>query len=154
MTSTVEVGDAQRDLQLLDGVVVAPTHLVLAEQQVREELLGEVHGGRTGTPVDQPSAQDRLDQTVAVHVGRQDDLVRVEVVVVRDRTDAVLVDLVLVVDLATVADQDRPRDLLVQHQPHLALEPGDDVEVRDVDDVVTVQLLLLVDRGGSGDPAV
>ena len=61
-----------------------------------------------------------------------------------------VLDLVLVVRLTTVADEDRARELLLEHEPHLALQPGHDVEVRDVDDVVTVELLLLVDRGRGG----
>ena len=67
-----------------------------------------------------------------------------------DRADLGLVDLVLVVHLAAVADQDRASDFLVQHEAHLGLQPGNDVERRDVDDVITVQLLLLVDGGGPG----
>ncbi len=79
--------------------------------------------------------------------------------VVHDRTDTGAAggtqgvgDVVGVVDLAAVAQQDRGRDLLRQHEPHLALEPGDDVKVDDVQDVVPVHHLLLVDGGGGGGP--
>jgi hypothetical protein len=54
---------------------------------------------------------------------------------------------------AAVADENRASDLLLEHQAHLALQPDHHVEVRDVDDVVAVQLLLLVDRRRRGDAA-
>src|SRR5690606_36955930 len=41
-------------------------------------------------------------------------------------------------------------DLLVEHEPHLLPDPVHNVEVRDVDDVIAVELLLLVDRSRSG----
>ena len=69
----------------------------------------------------------------------------------RDRTDVLLVDLVLIGDVTAVANEDGSSELLIQHRPHLTLEPGDDIEVDDVEHVITIQLLLLVDRGRGGD---
>jgi hypothetical protein len=44
------------------------------------------------------------------------------------RTSRVL-DLVLVVDIAAVADENRASELLVKHQTHLTLQPGNDIEI-------------------------
>jgi hypothetical protein len=54
-------------------------------------------------------------------------------------------------NIAAVTDQDGTRELLVEHEAHLSLEPNHNVEVGDVDDVVTIELLLLVDRARSRD---
>jgi hypothetical protein len=97
---------------------------------------------------------------VGVVCGDPDVHVRdVQLVVVEDGTNASalrsthrVLDLVLVVHRPTVADQDGARELLLEHEPHLGLEPDDHVEVGDVQDVIPVQLLLLVDRGRRGGP--
>ena len=75
---------------------------------------------------------------------------REELVVERDRSDLGLVDLRRVVDRTAVAEEDRTSDFLVQHDTHLTPEPGHDVHGGDIDDVVTVEALLLVDGGRSG----
>ena len=62
-----------------------------------------------------------------------------------------LVDLVLGGNIAAVTDEDGSSELLVEHTAHLALHPGDDIEVGNIDDVVAVELLLLVDGGRGGD---
>src|SRR5262249_8097555 len=81
-----------------------------------------------------------------------------EIVIVQNRTNAGtlrstcrILDLVLVVDSATIADKYRARELLIEHDAHLSFEPCHDIEVSDVDDVIPVQFLLLVDRGRRGD---
>ena len=64
--------------------------------------------------------------------------------------DVGLVDLVVGGAVTAVADQDGAGDFLVQHHAHFSLQPGDNVKVGDIDDVIAVKLLLLVDRGGGG----
>src|SRR4029079_8704049 len=66
-------------------------------------------------------------------------------IILGDRTNTILEDLVGIRNSAAIAEKNRTSELLIEHQPHLALHPGDDVEVRDVENIVTVELLLLVD---------
>src|SRR5688572_13382731 len=90
----------------------------------------------------------RIDDLVHGRAGILDvdvDLRGVELVIGCDRTDLVLVDLVRIVNSTTIAEERRTGDFLTQHEVHLRLDPGDQVEVLDINDVVTVELLLLVD---------
>ena len=66
-------------------------------------------------------------------------------VVADDRADVAFVDLVLIGSVAAVANKNRASELLVKHAAHLALQPDDHVEIGDVNDVVSVEFLLLVD---------
>ena len=72
----------------------------------------------------------------------------IEVILLKDRTDGLVIDAVGISDLATIADEDSSSDFLVELALHLVLEPRNDVEVGNVDDVVAIELLLLVDRRG------
>ena len=132
---------------------------VLQQEHLGQGILGGEQGGGAGTLVLLAGAQDALDgglvlvlhgsQTGSGHLhldGKQ-------VCVVEHRADAVLVHLVLAGSGAAVTDQDGTGDLLVQLQAHLALQPCNDVETGDVNDVVAVHLLLLVDGGGAGGAA-
>ena len=67
-----------------------------------------------------------------------------------DRTNILLIDLVIAGSQTAVANQDGASQFLVQHHPHLRLQPGNNIEVGDVELVVAVHLLLLIDSGGSG----
>ena len=76
-----------------------------------------------------------------------------------DRTDTNAVnsalgvlDLVRVNDRAPIAKKDRASNFLLKHKAHFALQPDDNIQVGDVEDVIPIQLLLLVDRGGAGGP--
>ncbi len=55
-------------------------------------------------------------------------------------------------DRATIAEQNRASELFLQLDLHLGLDPTDNIEISDVEDVVTVKLLLLVDGLRSGLP--
>src|SRR5690606_13843379 len=61
-----------------------------------------------------------------------------------------VLDLVLVSSRTTITDEDSASKLLLKHEADLPLQPCDNVEVRDVDDVITVELLLLVDGRRTG----
>ena len=76
----------------------------------------------------------------------------VQLVILGDGADVLLVDLILVRGVTTVANEDGAGQFLIEHDAHLALEPSDHVKVGDVDQIVTVELLLLVDGRRGGDP--
>ena len=67
-----------------------------------------------------------------------------------DRTNVLLIDLVIAGSQTTIADQDGASQFLIQHHPHLGLHPGNNVEVSDVNLVITIYLLLLIDGGRRG----
>ena len=73
---------------------------------------------------------------------------RVEIILLEDGSNCLIVDAVGIGDLATVANEDSSSDFLVELTLHLVLEPRNNIEVGDVDDVVAIELLLLVDRRG------
>jgi hypothetical protein len=154
-----DLGDRQLGGQLRRRAVQAPTHAVAREQHGGEAIERGEERRLTRALVELHVQQDRVDGVLRGRVSRDRDRGGVQLVIVEDRADAVtgvgacrILDLVGIVDLAAVADEDRAGQLLLEHEPHLALHPSDDVEVGDVEDVVPVELLLLVDRGRAGGP--
>ena len=147
-----DVANAHGGSQSRDVGVQTTTLGVLRQQHGRQDVLGGEERRVSGALVVLAVQDRRVDdaggvEAVNLGVDRGD----VELVVRGDRTDVLLLDLVLVSVRAAVADQDRSGDLLLEHEAHLGLQPHHDVEVRDVHDIVAVQLLLLVDglRGGN-----
>lgn len=140
--------------ELFQVAVEATPHTVLEKEAVGDVVLGREEDGLTRAAVELAVLDDGRDDLIERRVRVVDvdvHAVGVELVVGRDGPDALLVDLVLVRDVTTVADENRTRDFLVQHETHLGLEPHDDVEVGDVHDVIAVQRLLLVDGGRGRD---
>src|SRR5215216_680772 len=157
-----DVRHAKSRSQLRRVVPPTTTEAVLRQQHLDEVLLGGVERRHAGALVEPTGSQDRLDGLVVVRVRVAEVHVlggRVELVLVDDRSDAGalggtrgILDLVVVVHGPTVTDEDGARDLLFEHHAHFHLQPRHHVEVRDVDHVVAVQLLLLVDRRRRRDP--
>src|SRR5699024_2862142 len=73
-----------------------------------------------------------------------------QILVGADRTNAVLVDLVIGRRQPTIANQNCSSDLLVELVAHLLLQPGDHIKLGDVDNVIAIHPLLLVNSGRSG----
>ena len=67
-----------------------------------------------------------------------------QLVILPNRTDVALLDLVGVGHLTAVANQDGACELLLEGQAKVLLHPGNDVERGDVEDIVTVNLRLVV----------
>ena len=147
-----DVANAHGGGQSRDVGVKPATLGVLRQQHGRQDVLRGEERRVSGALVVLAVQDRRVDdargvEAVDLGVDRGD----VELVVRGDRTDVLLLDLVLVSVRAAVANQDRAGDLLLEHEAHLGLQPHHDVEVRDVHDIVAVQLLLLVDRLRGGD---
>ena len=75
-----------------------------------------------------------------------------QLVILPDRTDVGLLDLVGVGHLTAVTNQDGARELLLEGQAKVLLHPGNDVERGDVEDIVTVNLRLVVNGRRLGLP--
>src|SRR6478735_10490205 len=170
-------GDADdlRDVHVagdLGQVAVDPLtgHGVAQRQELRRHAVRQERRLVAGAQVELLLLGDLVEEGVVVVVVRdgrhRNEVARgVQVVVVEDGPDAValvalrLLDLVRVggavaqEDGATVTEEGRASELLVQLAAHLDLHPRHDVEVGDVDDVLTVELLALVDPRRSGRPA-
>ena len=129
---------------------------ILDQQHVGNSILGGPEGGVAGTLIVLAGLLDRLDGElgdclVVGALGHFDEHSGVEQRHVgSDRADVGRIDLVIRVGGTAVADQIGAGQFLVQHDAHLGLDPGYDVEVGDVDDVIAVQLLLLVNGLGRG----
>ena len=131
---------------------------VLEKQHVGEHLFSGVESGIAAALVVLAGldalTDELLGQLVIIVVGNgvDTDLDGIQVRIGPDRADVVFLDLVVGGGRTAVGHQDRTGDFLVEHHAHLTLEPGDDVEIDDVDDVIAIELLLLVDglrRGGT-----
>src|SRR5699024_721146 len=146
----LDVGDTQSSLQSVEVCVQTTAQLILLQEHLGDEVLGGVEGQVARSLVVALGANDGLNHLLSRDVALNSDLVGEEAVIGRDRTDLGLVDLVLVLDVAAIANQDRASDLLVEHDAHLSPQPGNDVHGGDVDDVIAVELLLLVDGGRGG----
>ena len=127
------------------------THLVLEQQDLGNHVwLGEPCRV-TSAVVVVHSADDGVQDVLGGGLLGQDDARSVEAVLLVDRADAVLLDLVLGGSLTTITDEDGPTELLLKHDLHLATDVGDDIKVSDVQDVIPIQPLLLIDGGRRGD---
>ena len=67
-----------------------------------------------------------------------------------DRTDALLINLVIRRRKTTIANKVRTSKLLVEHHTHLVLQPSDNIEIGNVNNVISIHLLLLVNGRRSG----
>ena len=156
-----DLGDAKSSAELLLGVVDDSAHLVLEQEAVGQHVLGHEHDRVAGALVILARLDGSTDEGASVRVvlsllvalGRTDEggLDSEEVIIGPDGTDVELVDLVVVGSETAVTEEHRASDLLVEHHAHLGLDPSDDVEIGDVLDVITVELLLLVDGRRGGD---
>ena len=125
-------------------------HLVLQKEHLGDESgIGEPCGV-TGAIVVIQGPNNRVQNVVDRRLLRQDDARSVEAVILVDRADAVLLDLVLGGDRSTITNEDGPTELLLKHDLHLTADPGDDIKVSDVQDVIPIQPLLLIDGGRRG----
>ena len=60
-----------------------------------------------------------------------------------NRTDALLVDLVITSN-TTITNENRSSNFLIKHEAHLALDPRNNIELGDIEDIIAIKLLLLV----------
>ena len=127
------------------------THLVLEKQDLGDHVGLSEPGGVASAVVVIHGADDGVQDVLGGGLLGQDDARSVEAVLLVDRADAVLLDLVLRGSLTTIADEDGPTELLLEHDLHLTANVGDDIKVSDVEDVVPIQPLLLIDGGRRGD---
>ena len=74
----------------------------------------------------------------------------VNIGVLINRTDVLGVDVRRITSGTIVTNESGANDLLVQHNTHLALHPCNNVQIGDVDNVVTIDLLQLVNSLRSG----
>ena len=58
-----------------------------------------------------------------------------------------------IVRKTTIANQNRPSNFFIEHSTHLGLNKRYNVEIGDVNDIVTVELLLFVNSNGCSYPA-
>ena len=127
------------------------THLVLEQQDLGDHVgLGEP-GGVTRAVVVVHGADDGVQDVLGSGLLGQNDTRSVEAVLLVDRADAVLLDLVLGGGLTTITNEDSSTELLLKHDLHLTADVGDDIKVSDVQNVIPIQPLLLIDGGRRGD---
>ena len=138
--------------QRAHGIVQPATNLVLYEEHVGEEGEGREQDRLARATVVSASPNESLDDLLGGLRTRESHAMRIHLVVLGDGADSLLVDLVLAGLVPTVADEDGSRELLVKHDTHLSLEPGDNVKIGDIDDIVAIELLLLVDGRRIGGP--
>ena len=144
-----DLGNTQLVCKLLIVLVQAVTLGIAEQAHLGEQILANVQRRGPGTLVELARTDAGLDESlglIGTGQGAIDDGVDgVHLVIGPNGTDVLFVNLVLSIGKAAVADEDGSSQLLVQHHAHLVLHEHDDVEVGDVDDVVTVELLQLVD---------
>ena len=116
-----------------------------------DERRGREERRRARTAIVHLSLSDQIDNGGDIGDVNDVDLDGVHIVIECDRTDRIGADLGLIGDIAAITDEDRTRDFLVQHDAHLLLQPCDDVEARDVDDIIAIELLLLIHGLRRGD---
>ena len=80
----------------------------------------------------------------------------IEVIIVVDGTNALsggraerISNMILIIYGTTIANKDCTSKFLIKLLPHLFLKEGYDIEISDISNVITIKLLLFVNRGGS-----
>ena len=157
MLSGVNVVDIQRLSQIALGVIDTAAVQIPGQQHHIEQMGIAVEVGRSGTLVLLSGVQSGGDDGLGIDVVIA-EVVRgvsalklllggvhihgvvdgVQVVIVPDRADVLLIDLVLVALLTAVADHDGHRQLLVQRLAHHAVLVLHHIEIGDVDLVIPV----------------
>src|SRR5690606_27599492 len=139
------------------SLVESTTHLVLLQEETNQVRVGRVERRVTRTTVLRTRTNDLLDLSLGLDVGRELNVDGVHLVIVENRADTRTIGLalgvlalVLVSSRTTITDEDSASKLLLKHEADLPRQPCDNVEVRDVDGVITVELRLLVEGRRTG----
>ena len=103
------------------------THLVLEQEDLGDGLRGGEPGGVAGTLVVVHSPNNGVEHVLGGGLLSQDHTRSIQRVLLIDRADAVLLDLVVGRSLTAVAEQNSPTKLLLDHETHLAADPGNDI---------------------------
>ena len=131
------------------------TQSILQQQSISQEILSSEESGIAGTLVILTSLDSSLDNSLSFVIigGSGSDsnlsLNSIQLSIIVDRTNILLVDLVVTRGQTTITNQNGASNFLIQHHPHLRLQPSHNIEISDIDHVVTIQLLLLVNRSRS-----
>ena len=145
-----DLRDADVIGQLSNGAELTVPHLVLQQEHLGDETRVCEPSRVTSTIIVIQSTDHRVQDVIDRRLLGKDDTRSVEAVLLVDRADAILLDLVLGGDRSTITNEDGPTELLLKHDLHLTADPGDDIKVSDVQDVVPIQPLLLIDGGRRG----
>ena len=147
----LDLGNHERRSQGVHRVIQSTVELVLDQKHVGKERHGREEHRLTRTAVVRASTNKQLDDLLGRLRTGEGHAVRVHLVVLGNGANTLLVDLVIAGSISTVADEDGSGELLVQHEAHLSLEPGHDIQIGNIDHVIAIELLLLVDGRRLGD---
>src|SRR5699024_3020152 len=132
------------------GGVETTTQAILKQQHIGQEWQGGEQGWLTRTTVVATSTNKLLDN-LGWSCGIIDrNWVSVKSIIVCDRADLILIDLIIGDARTTIANQNSSCDFLVEHDAHLSLQPCYNIEISDVKNIISIKLLLLVDGGRIG----
>ena len=137
--------------QLIEAVVNDSAGAILHKQHIGNVVLGSEEHSVTRALIVlaalNGSANNRLGLSIIGRVLRNGHqlLNRVYVIIGPDRTDVGFVDLVIRRRRTAIANEESASQFLVKHHAHLALQPANDIEIGNINDIVTIELLLLVD---------
>ena len=147
-----DLGNSESCSQFLLGIINHTTILVLKKQHVGKHVLGCEQSRIAGasvilTGLDGLSDECLRDLVLCICRSkvRKRSLNGIKLIISPYRTNVIFLDLVLSNSGSAIADQDRTTKFLIQHDTHLTTKPSNYVEIGDVENVITIQLLLLID---------
>ena len=120
---------------------------VLKQQTLGEHFIGHERNRRTGTLIVLHSSYrlvDKLFCKIAATGNSDTALNRVEIIILPNRTNILLIDLIIARRKTTITNKNRSGDFLIEHHSHLRLEPSDNIEISNIYNIVSIELLLLI----------
>ena len=124
------------------------TDSILKKQHVSKHVLRREQNRITRSFVILSGLNSRSDEVLSLIVIRTTSRNRPsdskQIGIIQDRTNVLLINLVVAGSQTTVTDQDRTSDFLVEHHSHLRLKPCNYVEICNIDNIVTIHLLFLI----------
>ena len=162
-----DLANIQCSSQIADLVINAAAVHITGEQHHIHQMRGAVEVRSAGALILLASIQQRLDHSFCINIiltevgGGVGALKRslhtcdvhvsmngVKLIILPDRTDLVFRDLPISADITTVTDHDSSGEFFIQVHAIDVVEILHDIEILNVDDVITIDLALNVDSLG------
>ena len=147
--------NAKSSSKLRNRIVDNSTSGVFHKQTIGKNVLSGIQGWFAGTLVVLAGFNGCTDKSLSLLVscGISSNSYRsfdgVQIIILPNRTNVLLVDLIIRRTQTTVPNQSSSGNFLIKHHTHFGFEPSNNIKISDINYIITVQLLLFIDSGRS-----
>ena len=125
------------------------TNTIFKKEHLCKPILCCEENGITRTLIVLTSSDSSLDEILChnclINISRYSLTDCEESVILPDRSDVLLRDVIIRRSKSTITNKDSSCDFLIKHDSHLTTDPRNNVEICDINDIITIKLLLLID---------